>query len=291
MCPAAEHHAVREVVEANDGIVVPVTSTGAVDLDALAEALTTHGDRAEVVSVMAVNNELGTVTELAEVAATVRRCAPGALLHTDAVQAAMWLDLRSVTAHVDLLSLSAHKFGGPKGVGVLWIRRGVAIDPLVRGGGQERDRRSGTQNVAGVVGAATALRLTDEDRPTIVASLTVLRDRLLDGLIACGAIETVPRSVRVAGNAHVCFPGLESEELLYLLDRDGVSASAASACASGAIEASHVLRAIAVSEELRRGALRLTLGHTTTAADVDHALAVVAGAVARLRDHRARQAS
>ena len=203
------------------GRIDPAVVASAVERDAAAGCAVT-GEK--LVAVQFANNETGVVQPIAEIAREVK--ARGCWMMTDAVQAAGRLAIDFRACGADYLLVSSHKIGGPKGVGVLWIRRGVAIDPLLRGGGQERDRRSGTQNVAGIVGAATALRLTDEDRPAAVASLTVLRDRLLDGLVACGAVETVPRSARVAGNAHVCFPGLESEELLYLLDREGVSASA-----------------------------------------------------------------
>ena len=285
VCPAAEHHAVLHPVEELGGRVVATDATGHVDLDRLADAL---GDDVAVVSVMAVNNEVGTITDLAAVSRLVRERAPRAVLHTDAVQAPSWLDLRQITPLVDLLSLSAHKFGGPKGVGVLTIRDGVRIAPLVRGGGQERERRSGTHNVAGIVALAVALAETDAERPAENVRLASLRDRLVDGLAATvdGVVETVPRDRKVAGSAHVCLEGIESESMLYLLDEAGICASAASACASGAMEPSHVLSAMGVDRRLAAGALRLTLGHTTTERDVDHAVDVVADAVMQLRSHR-----
>ncbi len=288
VCPAAEHHAVLECVHRVGGEVVPTTATGAVDLAALTgtlDRLSAAGVAATVVSVMAVNNEVGTVNDIAEVAHAVRRHAPGALVHTDAVQAACWLDLRELTPHVDLLSLSAHKFGGPKGVGVLVARDGAAFQPLLIGGGQERERRSGTHNVAGIVAMAEALRLTDAHRAAEVARLAALRDRLLDRLLAelPGVHETVPRRAKVAGSAHVCIEGIENEALLFLLDEAGVCASAASACAAGAMEPSHVLAAMGVPRELGAGAVRLTLGAASTAADVERGADVLVGAVRRLR--------
>jgi cysteine desulfurase len=215
----------------------------------------------------------------------VRRHAPDALLHTDAVQAACWLDLRKVTPHVDLLSLSAHKFGGPKGIGVLVERGGPRVDPLIIGGGQERERRSGTQNAAGIVALAEALRLTDAERDSDAVRIGDLRDRLVEGLQGQldGIVETVPPDRKVAGSAHVCIAGVESEALLYLLDEADVCASAASACASGAMEPSHVLAAMGVDRGTALGALRLTLGHTSTTADVDRAIDVMVPAVERLR--------
>jgi cysteine desulfurase len=284
VCPAVEHHAVLHVVEHLGGVVVGVDDCGSVDLGALAHALDEQPDVA-IVSVMAVNNEVGTLTDIAAVSRVVRRHAPDALLHTDAVQAACWLDLRGVTPHVDLLSLSAHKFGGPKGVGVLVERGGPRIDPLIIGGGQERERRSGTQNTAGIVATAVALRRTDADRDAEAIRLTDLRDRLVAELQSRldGVLETVPPERKVAGSAHVCILGVESEALLYLLDEADVCASAASACASGAMEPSHVLAAMGVDRSVALGALRLTLGHTTTDADIDRAIEVIVAAVGRLR--------
>ncbi len=289
ICPAVEHHAVLHVVERVGGRVVGVDDAGAVDLVELAAVLDEDSDVA-VVSVMAVNNEVGTITDIVEVSKVVRRHAPDALLHTDAVQAACWLDLREVTPHVDLLSLSAHKFGGPKGVGVLVERGGPRVDPLIIGGGQERERRSGTQNAAGIVAMAEALRLTDAERDTDAVRIGELRDRLVTGLQAQldGVVETVPPDRKVAGSAHVCIAGVESEALLYLLDEADVCASAASACASGAMEPSHVLAAMGVDRDVALGALRLTLGHTSTAGDVDRAIDVMVPAVERLRRGGAR---
>lgn len=282
VCPAVEHHAVLHPVEAAGGRLVGVDAAGHVDLDRLADAL---GPDVGVVSVMAVNNEVGTVTDLAAVAAVVRERAPRAVLHTDAVQAVCWLDLRDIAPLVDAMSFSAHKFGGPKGVGVLTLRDGIGVRPLITGGGQERERRSGTHNVAGIAAFEAALRETDAGRVAENERLASLRDRLVDGLqgLVDGVHETVPRERKVAGSAHVCIEGIESESLLYLLDEADVCASAASACASGAMEPSHVLAAMGVPRELALGVLRLTLGHTTTQADVDRCVTVVADAVVRLR--------
>ena len=285
VCPAAEHHAVLHPVEARGGRIVGVDAAGHVDLDQLADLLDEH---VGLVSVMAVNNEVGTVTDLAAVAAIVRERSPAALLHTDAVQSVCWLDLRRIAPLVDLMSFSAHKFGGPKGVGVLTIRDGVHVTPLVTGGGQERERRSGTHNVAGIVAFEAALREADDTRDVENERLAALRDRLVDGLqgLVDGIHETVPRDRKVAGSAHVCIDDIESEALLYLLDEADVCASAASACASGAMEPSHVLAAMGVPRERAGGALRMTLGATTTVADVDRAVDVVSSAVARLRGSR-----
>ena len=238
-----------------------------------------------VVSVMAVNNEVGTISDLVAISRLVRQQAPAALLHTDAVQAVCWLDLRAIAPLVDLMSFSAHKFGGPKGVGVLTIRDGVELQPLISGGGQERQRRSGTHNVAGIAAMASALTETDLGRTGENARLAALRDRLVDGLIGSldGVVETVPRDRKVAGSAHVCLEAVESESLLYLLDEADVCASAASACASGAMEPSHVLAAMGVDRSVAMGALRMTLGHTTTAADIDRAIEIVVASVQHLR--------
>ncbi len=289
VCSAAEHHAVLHAVEQVGGAVVGVDSSGRIDLEELDQVLRRSAEGVAppvaVVSVMAVNNEVGAVTDLAAVAALVRRHQPDALVHTDAVQAASWLDLRQLTPHVDLLSLSGHKFGGPKGVGVMVARRPGAVAPLLVGGGQEREQRSGTQNVAGAVALAEALRLTDTERAVEVPRIAALRDHLVDALLQAlpDVRETVPRQHKVAGSAHVCIRGVENEALLFLLDEGGVCASAASACSAGAMEPSHVLAAMGVSREWSSGALRLTLGHSTTAADVERALAVIVPAVERVR--------
>ncbi len=289
VCPAAEHHAVLHVVERNHGTIVGVDATAHVALDQLDAAL---GPDVAVVSVMAVNNEVGTITDLTAVAHLVRDRAPNAVLHTDAVQAACWLDLRDLWPHVDTMSLSGHKFGGPKGVGVLALRDGIGVDPFIVGGGQERDRRSGTHNVAGIVALAEALAATDVERPTETARVVSLRDRLVGGLVAAipGTRETVPAEAKVAGSAHVMFEGLESEALLYLLDEAGVCASAASACSSGAMDPSHVLAAMGIDRTWAAGALRMSLGRTTTDGDVDAALDALTYAVATLRSRTAARA-
>jgi cysteine desulfurase len=288
VCTAAEHHAVLHVVEHLGGRLVRVDGCGRVDLDDLAAAL---GPDVAVVSVMAVNNEVGTINDLAAVSRLVRERAPLALLHTDAVQAACWLDLRAITPLVDLMSLSAHKFGGPKGVGVLTVRDGARLAPLIMGGGQERERRSGTHNVAGIVALAEALCITDADRDRENERLGALRDRLVDGITSQldGVLETVPRELKIAGSAHVCFSGVESEALLYLLDEAEVCASAASSCASGAMEQSHVLTAMGVDPEWAQGALRMSLGHTSSRADVDRAVDVIVDAVTTLRQAQVRR--
>jgi cysteine desulfurase len=288
MCSSVEHHAVLHSVEARHGVLVAVDAAGHVDLDALADALRAV-ERVAVVSVMTVNNEVGTITDIAAVANVVRAAAPHALLHTDAVQAASWLDLRTVTPHVDALSLSAHKFGGPKGAGILFTRAGTELAPLMVGGGQERERRSGTHNAPAIVALAVALGAADAEREAENARIAALRDTLVDGLRAelDGVHETVARARKVAGSAHVCIEGIENEALLYLLDEAEVCASAASACASGAMEPSHVLAAMGVPRQLAFGALRLTLGRTTSAADVERATAVIVESVRHLRQGRA----
>jgi cysteine desulfurase len=285
VCPAGEHHAVLHPVEHTGGKVVATTATGVVDLDALASVL---DPSVSVVSVMLANNETGMVTDLDAVADVVRRLAPEAVLHTDAVQALPWLDVATLAGSADLISVSAHKFGGPKGVGALATRPGVALAPHLLGGGQERGRRSGTHNTAGIVAMGVAAELTVAERAATVARVSKLRDRLADGLLAAvaGTTETGDRRAKIAGSCHLCFEGIESEALLFLLERDGICASAASSCASGAQDPSHVLAAMGYARELAAGSLRLSLGATTTADDIDHALAVIPPAIAQLRARR-----
>jgi cysteine desulfurase len=207
------------------------------------------------------------------------------VLHTDAIQAMAWLDVAAATAGFDLISLSAHKFGGPQGVGALGIRHGFELGPVTHGGAQERGRRSGTHNVAGIVGMAAAAASTMASRESDVRRVGVLRDRLVDGVLStvAGAVETGERSAKVAGHAHLRFPGVESEALLVLLDDAGVCASAGSACASGAMEPSHVLLAMGIPPLEALGSLRMTLGPSTTGAEIDLALAALPPAVAQLR--------
>ncbi len=281
---AVEHHAVLHAVDAVHGRVARVDRQGRVDLDHLADLL---DDDVRLVSVMLVNNEVGTVQPLDEVAALVRERAPRALLHTDAVQALTWLDVAERAAGYDLISISAHKFGGPKGTGALVVRDGVDLAARLVGGGQERDRRSGTQNVAGIAAMAAAVTETVASRAATVTRLGADRARLVDRLQAAvpGLEETVDRAKAevVPGVAHLCVPGTESEALLFLLEDAGVYGAAGSSCSSGATQLSHVLAAMAVPEHLGRGALRLSLGWASTEADVDAAIAAVPPAVERLR--------
>jgi cysteine desulfurase len=282
VCTAVEHHAVLHPVEAAGGRVAPVTPDGRVDLEAMRALLDAD---VSVVSVLLANNEVGVVQPLADIAELVSRHAANAVLHTDAVQAVTWLDVATLAAPAALVSVAAHKFGGPKGVGALVVRRGTTLRPLVLGGGQELERRSGTHNVAGIVGMSAALRVITDQREANVAHVRTLRDRLLDELKAAvsGVQETGDREHKIAGNAHVRIDGIESEALLVLLDDAGVCASAGSACASGAIEPSHVLLAMGVPKEEALGALRLSLGPGTRAEEIDSAIDIIPNAVRRLR--------
>lgn len=279
---AIEHDAVRETAAAMGRAGVRLTELR-VDSDGVLEISALLVSGADLVAVMAVNNEVGTLQPVLDVANHCK--ASGSLLLVDAVQALSWIDVRPIVGVADFVAFSAHKFGGPKGVGALIVRGGRRIEPLLYGGGQEQERRSGTQNVAGIVAMATAAEITDRNRNADSARIGRLRDRLVDGLVGRidGCTETVPRNVKVAGSAHVCIEGISSEELLVLLDREGVYASAGSACASGALHVSPVLLAMGVSKERALGSLRLSLGVTSTDTDVEHALAAVPGVVARLR--------
>jgi len=261
---------------------VALPASGVVDVDAL---LAEVDDRTALVSVMLVNNEVGTVQPVDEIASRVRERAPRALVHTDAVQAVPWLDVARAASTVDLVAISAHKFGGPKGTGALVVRDGVVLEPLIEGGGQEGGVRSGTSNVAGAVAMAAALRATCATREAEVARIARLRDRLVDGLRSRvpDTCENGDRAAKVAGNAHVGFRGVEAETLLVALDQAGVCAAAGSSCSSGATEPSHVLAAMGIARDDALSSIRLSLGFASTDADVDVALEVVPAAVARLR--------
>jgi cysteine desulfurase len=240
--------------------------------------------RTVLVSVMLVNNEVGTVQPLAEVVRIVRASAPRASVHTDAVQAAAWVDVASLARGADLISVSAHKVGGPKGTGALVVRGGRAIVPLIEGGGQEGGARAGTSNVAGAVGFAAALRATVATRSATTARVAGLRDRLVAGL---GTISGIwvngDHDAKIAGNVHIGIPGIEAEALLVLLDREGVCAAAGSSCSSGATEPSHVLAAMGLDRSDALASIRLSLGFASLPADVDRVLEVLPAAVTQLR--------
>ena len=285
-----EHHAVHDPVERAGGVMVGVDERGMVDLDALAEVLRARDGDVAVVSVIAVNNETGSINPLRDVAGVVRDLAPEALLHTDAVQAVNWIDVAAETAGYDLVSVTGHKVGSPVGTGVLLVRDGVELDPLIVGGGQERGRRAGTPDVAGAVSFAAALVEATEQRDESTERLRVLRDGLIDGLadrfgdrvLVSAAPDGGDRSHLAAGIANVCIAGVQSEALLFLIDAAGVRASAASSCSSGAQDPSHVLAAMGVPRDVALGSLRLSLGHTSTAADVERAVEVISASVERL---------
>ncbi len=280
VCAAMEHHAVGNAAAAAavaHGVElrsVPSDPRGLVDLDALADACTPE---VALVSVMAVNNEIGTVQPLHEVAAVLRAGSPAAVFHTDAVQAVGWTDVSTLVAPADLVSVSAHKFGGPTGVGALVCRGRTPLVPVLHGGEQERGRRSGTPNVAGIVAMAAALEVAVRDREPTGSRVSALRDRLVDGLLASVAdvTETGDRASKVAGNAHLCIDGVESEALVVLLDDAGVAASAGASCASGAVEPSHVLLAMGCDARRASSGVRFSLGWSTSPEEVDAALGAV----------------
>lgn len=236
-----------------------------------------------LVSVMHANNEIGTIEPVEAIGAVCRE--RGVPFHVDAVQSFGKLPLDVRQMNVDLLSLSAHKIYGPKGVGALYIRRGVKISPFFDGGEQESGRRGGTINVPGVVGFGGAVKRAEEARPAETKRLTALRDRLIDGVV--GSIKDVrltgSRNRRLPNNVHLCIGGVEGESMLLALDATGIAASAGSACSSGSVEPSHVLLAIGLPVETARGALRLSLGRSTTAEAVDYTVDKLSAIVAELR--------
>lgn len=293
---ALEHHAVLEPVQALEpqGALVRVvasSSSGVVEAAAVAaalEELEAAGASAALVSLMWANNEIGTVQPVREVAELARH--RGIPVHSDAVQAAGPYELSFAGSGLDLMSLSAHKLGGPMGVGILLVRRDAAVGPLVRGGGHERGLRSGTLPVALIASAAAALDAAAERRDAERTRLTALRDRLLEGALALdlgvrvgGAWTPGSALDRLPGNAHLVVPGCEPDALLYLLDARGVEASTGSACQAGVPGRSHVLEAIGVTGPEPAGVVRLTLGHTSTDGDVDRALEALATCIPQAR--------
>ena len=282
---AIEHHAVLHAAEALTRMgctltVVPVDADGVVQPAVLAAAL--RPDTA-LVSIMYANNEIGTIQPIRELAAVCR--AAGVIFHTDAVQAAGYLPLDVAELGVDMLTLTAHKFYGPKGVGATYVRRGVELFPLIHGGAQERRRRAGTENVAGIVGLAHALAEAHHQRDGEVARLTPLRDALIAGI--CGELSDVRLtghpSQRLANNASFVIDGIDGDSLLIMLDQRGICASSGSACTSGSLEPSHVLAAIGATTVDEQAALRLSLGRSSSQAAVEQTIATVVAVVQRLR--------
>jgi cysteine desulfurase len=292
---AIEHHAVLHTVEhlqasGFEATFLPVDHNGLVQPEDLRAALRPD---TVLVSIMYANNEIGTIQPIAELGAICRE--HGIPFHTDAVQApgALPLDVRAL--NVDLMTIAAHKFYGPKGVGALYVRRGAPLLPQITGGGQERRRRAGTENVPGIVGMATALRLAEERRAHDSAHCARLRDRLVAGILerVSGARLNGHPTQRLPNNASLSFEGVEGESILLLLDQHGIAASSGSACTSGSLEPSHVLIALARASGTERapeiaaalpGAVRFTFGRENTDADVDAVLEMLPGIVAQLRE-------
>ena len=288
---SAEHHAVLHACQVleNRGWEVtylPVDDFGQVHPQQVYNAIT---NETTVVSVMYANNEIGTINPITDISAAVKTRADEfnrtIVMHTDAVQAAGYLDLDVRKLGVDMLTLSGHKFYGPKGVGVLFMRRGAPFLPLITGGGQERERRSGTENVAGIVGLAVALELADSERDAIGAHCLALRDRIIAEIS-----RRIPNCVlnghpteRLPNNVNFSFTGVEGEPVLLGLDLQGIAASSGSACSSGSLEPSHVLLALGQTADVARGSLRITLGKDNNDSEVDRLLDVLVGLVDDLR--------
>ena len=283
---AIEHHAVLRALDAlrEEGFevtLIPVNARGVIERDAFAAAL-----RAETVvaAMMYANNEIGTIQPVGQCAALARE--RGILFVTDAVQAAGALDLDVAKLGVDALAISAHKFGGPKGAGALYVREGTPLEPIVYGGGQERGRRSGTEDVAGAVGLARAFQLAEGERETYLARLAAMRDHFEDAIARTipGVIVNGQGAARLPGISSVSFPGLEAEPLLIALDLAGIAASAGSACTTGALEPSHVIAALGLPPATVKGTLRFSLGRTTTVAETASVAARLRAIVAAQRE-------
>ncbi len=285
-CSAIEHPAVMRPTKKLGGELLPVDENGVLDLTALEEKLS---EETRFVSVMAVNNETGVIQPLPKIARLVRKHAPNAVLHTDAAQAVLWLDLAKHAIAFDLISLSAHKFGGVSGTGALLVRNGIKVTPQVFGGKQERDRRSGTPNVAGAIAMAKAAEIATEQREKTIERVGRLRDKFVSGLVEkiSDIYITAEEASKVAGAAHICIEGIVGEELLFLLTTQyGIEASAGSSCASGAGEDSSVLSAMGFSAKKITGAIRFFLGYTTTEQEIEMAIEKIPLAVAELRSNK-----
>ncbi|GCE25010.1 cysteine desulfurase NifS [Dictyobacter alpinus] len=279
-----EHHAVLYTCQYLERFgfsttYLPVDEYGRVNPEDVERSIT---DQTTLVSVMYANNEVGTIEPIAEIGRICRaRKIP---FHVDAVQAGGALPIDVVELKADMLSLSSHKFYGPKGVGILYVRQGMRILPQLQGGSQERGRRAGTENVAGIVGAATALKLATEEMPQVTPHIQALRDRLIEGVLQ------IPRSrltghptERLPNSASFAFEGVEGESILLNMDLLGVAASTGSACTSGSVDPSHVLVAMGYPSEWSHGSLRFTLGKHNTAEEVETVLEALPGIIERLR--------
>lgn len=282
---AIEHRAVLAALDRlrEDGFetsLVPVDRQGRVDPAEFERSLR---PQTTLASIMYANNEVGTVQPIAELAEIARR--RGVLFHTDAVAAPSWLPIDAPALGVDFLSISAHKFYGPKGVGLLYVRRGVPLTPVIVGGGQESGRRSGTENVPGIVGMARALELAVAERPQAAGNVAALRDRLEAGIRSrvAGVSVNGGDAPRLANCSNLSFAGVDPAALIIALDLAGVSASAGSACTSGALEPSHVLAAMAWKEASPASGVRFSLGTATTPADIERVLGILPAVVADLR--------
>ncbi len=283
---AFEHHAVLHTCQAlaREGFEItylPVHADGLVRPEELEQAI--RPDTA-LVTIMYANNEIGTIQPIPALAEICQR--KGVLFHTDAVQAVGHVEIDVKNQKIDLLSLSGHKIHAPKGIGALYVRKGVALQNLIDGGAQERGRRAGTENLAGIVGLAAAMQDACRDIPQRAEAVRALRDRLIDGVL-----DAIPRSRlngsrehRLPGNCNFCFEGIEGESLLLMLDMKGICASSGSACTSGSLDPSHVLLAIGLPHEIAHGSLRLSISEENTSADVDTILALLPPIVARLRE-------
>ncbi len=284
---AVEHHAVLDPAqwladhEGAQLVVLPVDEAGRVNPDDLRAELTAHPDQVALISVMWANNEVGTVQPIAELAALAQ--AAGVPLHSDAVAAAGHIPVDFGAAGLAAMTVSAHKFGGPQGIGALVLGREVAGRPLTQGGGHERDLRAGTQNVAGAAGMAAALRASIENLDSDTERVVALHERLRIGLAGIDGTVVNSRTDGLPGVVHVSFPGCQGDSLLMLLDARGVQCSTGSACTAGVASASHVLLAMGMDRDRARGSLRLSLSTDNTAADVDSVLEVLGEVLDRAR--------
>ncbi len=280
-----EHHAVLHAIDALREQSFDVTLLGVDERGTVAPAAFADGLRDDTLlaSIMYANNEIGTIQPIAELAGSAR--ARGVVFHTDAVQAPSWLSMNVAELGVDLLSLSAHKFGGPKGIGALYVRNGLAIAPILHGGGQEFGRRSGTENVAGIVGLARALELAADERDGVARHAAALRDRLEQRLQASigGVRVNGAGAPRLPNISNLSFAGVGSDALLMRLDLGGLAVSAGSACTSGVLEPSHVLAALGLEVQWQTGALRFSLGPTTARGEIERVIALVPKVVEELR--------